>query len=162
MEIGRNALISDCGLYRYTLFRRIDDKNDKCLAFIMLNPSTADATIDDPTIRKCKGFAERMGYSWIHVVNLFAYRATSPKEIKKASNPIGDDNILHIRAAAAMADKIICAWGCSGTYGRQNEKVMELLSGYDLHALEITKHGHPKHPLYISYDKEPVLFKERD
>jgi len=157
-----DATLSPCGKYRHHLVRRVDDKNDKILTFIMLNPSTADATMDDPTIRKCKGFCERLGYSVLSVVNLFDYRATDPKQLKLVSEPCSKHNLGCIRATAIMSDKVICAWGIGGTFGRQNEKILELMAKEKIpaYALDITKDGHPKHPLYIGYDKTPVIFRE--
>ncbi len=159
-----SAVISDCGKYRYRLDRRtpVPIGDERQMLFIMLNPSTADAELDDPTIRKCRGFCERAYHGGFTVVNLFAYRATDPAELKKASDPIGPENMRHIMKAASEADTIICAWGTKGSFGRQNEKVINALKENDLFALELTKDGHPKHPLYISYDKQPIRMKPHD
>ena len=87
----KGATISECGLYRYSLTRVWDDVLPMCI-FVMLNPSTADADIDDPTIRRCINFAKREGCGSLMVVNLFAYRATSPADMKAAVDPIGSGN----------------------------------------------------------------------
>lgn len=91
----KSAIISECGKYRYSL-SRIWDENKANVLFIMLNPSTADGDVDDPTIRRCIGFAKSWGYGGIYVGNLFAYRATDPKELLKVENPIGFENIHHL------------------------------------------------------------------
>lgn len=150
-----SAVISECGKYRHNLTRKVSDK-EGLLTFIMLNPSTADAELDDPTIRKCKGFCDRFGYGALQVVNLFDFRATNPDELKKTSYPASKHNMDIIRAAAIMSDKVICAWGTKGIYNRQNEKVLQMLGkeNISLYALDITKDGHPKHPLYVPYDTE--------
>lgn len=157
------AIISACGKYRYSLSREVKTAGigeSRRLLFVMLNPSTADSTKDDPTIRKCMGFSSRLYHGGLDVVNLFAYRATNPKELKKVNDPVGPENKGRILKAASESDMIVCAWGTNGTFNRQNEKVMEWLSGYDLYALEITKDGHPKHPLYVSYEKQPIIFRK--
>lgn len=159
-----SAVISDCGKYRHHLIRQISEDNPKFLLFIMLNPSTADAEIDDPTIRKCKGFCERLGYGKLVVVNLFDWRATDPNELKKVWEPVSKHNMNIIRASAIMADKVICAWGTKGNFMGQDKAVLKLLEDNNItpYALDITKDGHPKHPLYISYDKKPVLFTKKE
>lgn len=126
------------------------------VAFIMLNPSTADAKEDDPTIRRCMGFARAWGYGGIDVVNLYAYRATNPKELKKAPSPIGPYNDNTVLAIARHADKIVCAWGAHG--GRRGDSILRKLrhEGLTPMCLEKTKKGAPKHPLYLKGDLTPV------
>lgn len=155
------ATLSSCGKYRFHLNRDLgaSGEGDKTILFVMLNPSTADASIDDPTIRKLRGFAQRLGYRKISVVNLFAYRATDPKQLKKVADPVGEGNLGYVEMHAELANLIVCAWGTGGTFNQQNEKTLKRLCKFDLYALEITKGGHPKHPLYVSYEKEPILWK---
>lgn len=153
------AVISDCGLYRYQLLRDVGE-DKRCLTFIMLNPSTADAETDDATIRKCIKFCKRMGYGKLQVLNLFALRATDPAALKKARDPVGDKNWEIVRTLVRLSDYVICAWGTHGTFGRQNEKMIEALKHHDLYCLALTKDGHPKHPLYIRDDAEPIIFKK--
>lgn len=108
------AIISECGKYRYRLSRLVNTAGigeNRRILFVMLNPSTADASLDDPTIRKCMGFAQRQFHGILEVVNLFAFRSTDPKELKKAHDPVGAQNKSHILRAAADSDMIICAWG---------------------------------------------------
>ena len=153
------AKFSDCGKYRYSLFREWD-REKGLVSFIMLNPSTAGATEDDPTIRRCIGFAERWGFGRLWVVNLFAFRATDPAEQKKADDPVGPDNIFDIAAGGAFSGKVIAAWGVHGDLHGQAERVKFGLSlGLKpIHCLGTTKDGHPKHPLYLPNDTESQVF----
>jgi hypothetical protein len=157
---SRGAAISDCQRYRYRLWRRwrgeAQSKGD--VNWIMLNPSTADADVDDPTIRRCEGFARLWGYGGIVVTNLFAYRATDPQELRNVSAPIGplaDDALLHVANNAAL---IVCAWGAHGALRYRAESVLTLLAGHTLHCLHRTKDGHPSHPLYLRGDLTPIPF----
>lgn len=161
----REATISPCGKYRYRLSRRWGDGPE--VAFVMLNPSTADASIDDPTIRKCMGFAQRWGMNGIHVVNLFAVRATKPADMMNAVDPVGPENMDHVarlcEAAAQSGGQAVCAWGTKGAFREQDKKVMKILHGLAIEplALKITKDGHPQHPLYVSHACEPIHFSGR-
>jgi hypothetical protein len=152
----KDALISPDGQYRYWLMRQWDSRYP-CLGFLMLNPSTADAKVDDPTIRKCIGFANQNGYGSIRVVNLFAYRTPSPQLLARAGMPIGIDNDLHIKEQAAMCEKVVAAWGASFDTGRASymtervKNVVTLLKDTQLYCLRTTKSGMPWHPLMLSY-----------
>jgi hypothetical protein len=115
----------------------------------MLNPSTADDKIDDPTIRRCMGFARREGYFGINVVNLYALRATNPKTVQTASDPVGPENDSYIQGICLACGEVIVAWG-RWTFARQRiQEVSEMLSGVTLKCLGINKDGSPKHPLYV-------------
>lgn len=143
-----SAVISDCGLYRYVLTRTWD----ACLpriSFVMLNPSTADANQDDPTIRRCMGFARDWGCGGIQVFNLFALRATNPNELHDVDDPVGPHNDLFIREH--IDQRIVAAWGVMGTYRDRERHVLELLRRMPVtvECLGVTKHGRPKHPLYV-------------
>lgn len=152
----KDAVLSPCGVYRYRLLRAWDDKPR--VWWVMLNPSTADASVDDPTIRRVVSFSQGWGYGGCVVVNLFALRATDPAALKGHADPIGPDNDLHLRLALA-APLVVAAWGANKTCGR-DQAVMRLLAGKSLHCLEKTKEGHPKHPLYVRGDATPTLFRE--
>lgn len=155
----KDAIIDPTGMYRYSLWR-IWDHNLPKVAFVMLNPSTADHKEDDPTIRRCIGFAKAWGFGSLEVVNLFAYRATNPDELKKCDDPIGTDNDMHIRRAALQTDRIVLAWGTKGGLHGRDRKVKELLSSFTwVYCLDLSKDGYPKHPLYIKADCEPKLFR---
>lgn len=150
------ALISDCGTFRYKLWR-IWDESLPMLVFVMLNPSTADASINDPTIVKCIGFAERNGYGGIMVVNLFAYRATKPADLKKVGWLAGPDNEVAILSEAAGADgsggTVVCAWGAHARGLAAASETLALLRrlGIKPKALAFTDDGIPRHPLMLPY-----------
>lgn len=156
------AHISPCGKYRYFLSRIWDIKKPRVL-FVMLNPSTADAEKDDPTIRRCIGFAKEWGYGGIYVVNLFALRATNPTELLAAHLPVGVENETWIRKASSLSNLVVCAWG----NGRIVEKLQKRLDSNwkplswidkPLYYLELTNDGTPKHPLYLKKDLKPQEF----
>lgn len=155
-----DAILSACGLYRYRLTRRWG--NDPPAAFIMLNPSTADGEVDDPTIRKCIGFAKRWGCGSLQVGNLFAFRATSPSDMRRAADPVGPYNRAYIEALVdgSPSKRIICAWGIHGKHMGQDRIVWEWikLRGGKPQALFVTADGFPGHPLFIPYDRPPMEF----
>ncbi len=145
-----SALISDCGHYRYLLTRGEEPR----LAFIMLNPSTADAEDDDPTIRRCMAFAKREGANGIEVANLYALRATNPRALWKAAHPVGPENDRHLRDFAFRHRIIVCAWGANAQAGRASDVMRLLRDGFApmLMCLGRTKARQPKHPLYLPAD----------
>lgn len=150
-----SAKISSCGEYRYNLERRWSE--GKLLTFVMLNPSTADASHDDPTIRRCMAFARREGASGIRVVNLFAFRATDPAQLDETSYPRGEENLAYLGIAIKAADRdpVICAWGAHRLAideGRSFVEWAQDLGAY-LMCLGRTKDGHPRHPLYVRGDQ---------
>ena len=144
-----SAVLSDCGKYRYKL-TRVWDPNRPVLRWIMLNPSTADHTDDDPTIRKVVGFSERNGFGSIEVFNLFAYRATDPSELRKVADPIGPENHFYL---SQIARPLVLAWGNHGAYRRQGKEVLRLLNFPFAFYLGTTQSGQPRHPLYIPYSQ---------
>jgi hypothetical protein len=150
------AVISDDGKYRYYLSRNWGG-DGKVVTFIGLNPSKADAKQNDPTVVKCIRFAKSWGATKLLIVNLFAYRSSSPRDLLRVENPIGADNDAWIRRAVEEADIIVAAWGNNGNYlGRANE-IAKRFDG-KLQALHLTKQGMPGHPLYIPADKKLVRF----
>ena len=152
-----SAVISPDGVYRYELRRLIGGKGVKPCCFIMLNPSTADAEKDDPTIRRCIGYARAWESSALIVVNLFAFRATNPKDLFAAIDPVGPENKSYIQAVAKEAGTIVCAWGTHGDYLGQGLYVLRLLDDIGAHPLALakTKNGHPAHPLYLPKHLSP-------
>jgi hypothetical protein len=154
LPLEQDAVISACGRYRYLLTRRVGP-GPRTATFLMLNPSTADATNDDPTIRRCLGFARRWGCKRLVVLNLFAVRATDPADMKRADDPVGPENPEWFdRTLRALVDgPVVCAWGVHGAHLGRDQAVLGWLDGYDIKplALGITREGHPKHPLYLSY-----------
>ncbi|HEY8878508.1 MAG TPA: DUF1643 domain-containing protein [Roseateles sp.] len=150
------AVLSDCGQYRYLLSRQIGF-SERVVAFIGLNPSTADATLDDPTIRRCIGFAKRRDAGLLLMVNLFALRSTDPRALRTHAAPVGPENDAWIDRALSMADIAIAAWGNGGTLMGRSEVVRQRFQGR-LEALAITNAGMPKHPLYVRADAETMPF----
>ena len=155
-----SALFSPCGAYRYRLTRTLQGKK-KPLLIIGLNPSTADATHNDPTIRRCIGFAERWGHSELVVTNLFSFRSTQPDGLKKTKAPVGPDTDEILQNEAAKAGTILAAWGVHGGLFNRNLEVLKLLEDYPLFCLGITKAGHPRHPLYIRADTQPMPYSAK-
>jgi hypothetical protein len=149
------AEISDCGLYRYRLWRRWG--SGAHVLWIMLNPSTADGMTDDPTIRRCVGFARDWSYDGIRVVNLVAYRATDPKDMwgKEEIFTATNYSVLEQEMGAEKCGAIVVGWGASGrrVFGAallyQLERDVVDLTHRSLRCFGVTKHGHPLHPLYV-------------
>jgi hypothetical protein len=159
ISIIKSAEISKCGKYRYQLSRIWDNDKSKIM-FIMLNPSTADDTNDDPTIKRCINFTKEWNYGGLYVCNLFAFRATNPKDLLTLENPFGDENIEFIKQYTAEVEVIVCAWGNKKILKSilKNQNPFELLSfaSLKLHYLELSKNGTtPKHPLYLKADLKP-------
>lgn len=190
------ATISPCGTYRYRLWREwrlhplpaqwdmwtdeggspvLDGAGQQlgepmtCL-FVMLNPSTADGAEDDPTIRRCVGFAKAWGYDRMEVVNLFAYRATDPAALLALDHddePWGIENQRQIQSAMNMnVNRIVLAWGAHGGHLGQDETVLGWIEDYaglidhpiEIVSLGLTKAGHPKHPLYLAAATAPIPY----
>lgn len=154
------AILSDCGNYRYRLARPGDFASWKNpVVFVMLNPSTADATEDDPTIRRCRNFAREWGCDGVVVVNLYAWRSSNPQDLWRQSDPIGPGNDEHIAAALNTASMVVVAWGANAEPNRA-KAVFDLIrasgpypeSGMPL-CLGTTGRGHPRHPLYVKQDQ---------
>lgn len=150
----RAAEISPCGQYRYWLLR-VWDRSLPTLPIVMLNPSTADASKDDPTIRRCMSFAKGFGYGGIRVVNLFAFRATSPADMKAAADPYGPEGsavLSEIFMVAGMTDApVLAAWGAHGNHKGRADMIKTSAKGWNVRlvCLGKTADGHPRHPLYI-------------
>lgn len=148
-----SAVFSECFTYRYVLHREIPSalRWVKPCLWIMLNPSTAGASVDDPTIRRCIGFSKAWGCTKMTVVNLFALRATDPAELAKHHDPVGPDNLTSIvRAYEEHKDigLVVAAWGAHPMAHRRARDVYPFIMG-GLKSLGVTKDGWPKHPLYV-------------
>ena len=152
-----DAQFSPDRTYRYWLSREWPVSTQSC-AFIMLNPSTATAEQDDPTIRRCVRFAQGWGYGTLYVVNLFAFCATDQTDLKKAVDPIGPDNDQSILAVMGQCSLTIAAWGVNGVYMDRHDRVLQLISsaGGRLWHLGLSKAGHPMHPLYLPANALPT------
>jgi hypothetical protein len=167
-EVRLSAVISDDQLYRYALVRRwhypglLDLEHGRApLTVIMLNPSTADGDVDDPTIRRCVGFARALELAGVLVVNLYAYRATKPADLWAAEDPVGPHADKFILEAAVRSTELgaplVAAWGAHARPDRV-EHVLELIdrAGARLTALGTTKAGQPRHPLYLPATARPA------
>lgn len=149
------ALYSGCETYRYLLSRRWGEGPGLC--WIMLNPSTATEERNDPTIERCQRRAVALGMPAFSVVNLFAFRATKPEDLRANSRPIGPENDRILTETAREATLVLCGWGTHGVHENRGQSVLDLLrqQGIPLHHLGLTRDGHPRHPLYVSYGTRP-------
>jgi hypothetical protein len=148
-----SAELSVDGKYRYSLGRVWDEDNPKRACFIMLNPSTADATTNDPTIRSCTRLAKGFGCGGLAVVNLFAYRATNPRELRNTGNPVEGQpgrNDAVIRSVALQCVPLIVAWGRMGAILGRDRAVLGILADFKpIYCLGRNGDGSPIHPLYV-------------
>ncbi|MFI5400147.1 MAG: DUF1643 domain-containing protein [SAR324 cluster bacterium] len=153
-QLLRHARFSRCGRYRYTLTRAWGAGGT--VAFVMLNPSTADGTRDDATIRRCIGLARGWGYGGIEVVNLFAWRATQPRDLRRAAAPEGPGNRRALWAAIGRAEAVVLAWGNDGAWRDAGARLLRRLTRVcpdkELECLGWTRLGHPRHVLYVRND----------
>lgn len=163
--MNRSAWVSKCQKYRYTLSRTWKD-DGLLFAFFGINPSTADASIDDQTVMKWVGFTERNGGRGFIVGNVFAYRATNVKELAECADPVGGDaNLGHIQRIIDKADVLVPCWGNTTKVPKQlrhhfSALALNLLeSGKPVKTFGRTKSGDPKHPLMLGYDTELVAFE---
>lgn len=151
----KRAAFSPDMLYRYTLWREWIG-GEGLVMFIGLNPSTATDTLDDPTIRRCIGFAKRWGYSAYLMTNLFAYRATDPNDMKEVEDPVGLENNTCLIGMSKQASLVVAAWGVHGTFQNRAGYVSNMLG--PMKCLGTTKEGHPRHPLYVKGDTQLIDF----
>jgi hypothetical protein len=149
-----DALLSPCRRYRFALWRRWESGPQ--VLFIMLNPSTADELADDPTIRRCIGFARSWGYGSLAVGSLFAYRTTSPGELRDSPDPVGSENDRWLAILQKESSLTIAAWGNHCRLLGRSSAVSSLLPG--LHILGLNVLGEPRHPLYVGSDVVPHLW----
>ncbi|WP_439139095.1 DUF1643 domain-containing protein [Roseicyclus sp.] len=154
------AEYSDCERYRYTLTRVWNPAGGRAL-FVMLNPSTATEVQNDPTVERCERRARALGFGAFRVLNIFAFRATDPREMRRADDPIGPENDAAILAALPWADRVICAWGTHGAHLDRGAHVEAMLrdARAALFHLGLSQGGHPKHPLYIGYAVQPQAWE---
>lgn len=153
-----SATISACGTYRYDLFRQWDGMAVPLILWLMLNPSKADASINDPTIVRCVNFSTDFGFGRMAVANLFALRSTDPAALKTASAPIGPENDAYLDRLIAQADMIVCAWGAHGKFRNRGDNVLRRIraAGKIPYCLRMTKGGQPEHPLYLPAALRPT------
>ncbi len=153
MKLRGGANFSRCRRYRYTLWRRWSETGPLVM-MIGLNPSTADARHDDPTIRRCIRFARDWGGAGLLMVNLFAFRATYPSVLKAETDPVGPRNDLWIRRMASQSQLRVAAWGNHGVFMDRAGQIQRMLRG-KLSVLRETGAGQPAHPLYLPAHLEP-------
>lgn len=147
------AAFSPCRTYRYALWRYVGEPHQTHLGnfcmFVGLNPSTADEKKNDPTIRRCMAFAKAWGHTALVMCNLFAFRATDPRDLLLQREPVGPENDHYLATLAKGASIIVAAWGAHARhYPTRVRTVRALLP--ELHHLQLTREGHPGHPLYLS------------
>lgn len=155
------AQYSGCERYRYKLVRTWNEAGS-LVQFVMLNPSTATERQNDPTVERCERRARALGHGGLCVTNIFAWRDTDPRRMRRAGDPIGPRNDDILREAATEADITICAWGTHGAHLQRGAEVLALLraTGAPLYHLGLSQGGHPKHPLYIAYRQTPQRWIE--
>jgi hypothetical protein len=153
------ARFSTDRIHRYYLERCWDFKKPS-LMVIGLNPSTADERKNDPTVTRCISYAKKWKFGRIYMMNIFAFRATDPIDMKNSSDPIGNKNDMWLLKVARRSNLILCAWGNHGLYKDRSTRVFSLLKKYKLYCLEINKTGMPKHPLYCNGNLTPILINK--
>lgn len=154
----RKAIFSKDGKYRYLLSRIWDNSLPK-ITFIMLNPSTADGTKDDPTISKCIYYARTWGYGGLYVGNLFAFKATYPEDLLKTEEPVGQDCDHYLFWMKDRSELVLAAWGNHGPFKNRASAVCHMIG--KLYCLDITNSGQPKHLLYLSNRLRPIPYATR-
>ncbi|MBQ4200490.1 MAG: DUF1643 domain-containing protein [Kiritimatiellae bacterium] len=158
-ETGNICAFSPDRKYRYTLLHRwggLFPTAPRTIAWIALNPSTADENQLDPTLRRIRGYSAAWGYDSFMMLNAFAYRATDPREMERADDPVGPENDAYLLAETAKVDKVICAWGTHASLANRQDRLLALLKDRPLFYLKLTKDGFPSHPLYLKRDLVPV------
>jgi len=157
----RTAVFSPCRKWRYHLKQVWDDTKPNLL-WMMLNPSTADETQNDPTVERCEQRARQWGYGGVEVYNIFAYRATDPSDMKAQAEPIGPDNDKWAAEFAKQSQHTlaILGWGEHGKHRDRGAEVLKIIQSHQgqVQVLKVNKSGHPKHPLYIGYKQKPQPF----
>ena len=156
-----SAELSPCGVYRYALTREWED--GKCIAWMMFNPSTADATNDDATIRKCIGFSKRWGYGRMIIVNLYAVRSRDPKVVARMVDPVGPLTDYWIHEALQESRQLVCAWGCAQHMPGIESRIGDVMAiarraRVEMVCLGRRLDGHPRHPLMLSYSTAREIY----
>ncbi len=154
------ALYSPCETYRYGLERLWSDAPEPLLLWVMLNPARADERRNDPTIERCQRRAQAMGFGGMRIANIFAYRAPTPAELRRAEAPVGPENDALLMRWHAEAGMTLAGWGVHGAHMQRGAEIAALLTG-ELQVLGLTKAGQPRHPLYVAYSQQPQVW-DRD
>lgn len=153
--IYSDAIFSKDRMHRYALIREWNP-NKPSLMIISLNPSTADEKINDPTITRCIGFAKKWGFGRLFVTNLFAFRATFPKDLFDSKDPVGGKNDYWLKKLSKEVDKVVLAYGNHGKFKNRHDEMLEMIN--NPYCIEKTKTGMPTHPLYLKYTKRPIKY----
>lgn len=162
VDQSSSAILSECGTYRYLLSRawKYPAEDQPYVLFILLNPSTADHLQNDPTVRRCIGFAKEWGYNRVVIGNLYAYRSTDPKQLNTHLNPVGPKNIHHLKTVILKANKVVLGWGSNAELpNSENYIIQEVLQLIQKpYCLGVTKSGQPRHPLYLKYKTKLIEY----
>jgi hypothetical protein len=158
-QTNTGADFSPCRRYRYRLWRNWDPAAG-VVAWIGLNPSTADEVKNDPTVERCQRRTDAMGHGGMVMLNLFGFRATDPIVMKLEADPIGPGNDAAILEVCQSASLVVCCWGNHGSHLERSAAVLAMLRAQKvpLHCLALNGSGEPKHPLYVGYGCEPVVW----
>ena len=157
-DAASEAVYSDCERYRY-LLTRVWGGGPRVM-FVMLNPSTATEVQNDPTVERCERRARALGYGGFRVTNIFAFRATDPKVMLAEPDPVGPGNDAAIRDSLDWTGTVVCAWGNHGLHLNRGAAVKSMLQQAGAHLLHLglTGKDQPRHPLYVGYDRQPVVW----
>lgn len=156
--LGTSATFNEARTHRYSL-QRVMSAGPRTITFVGLNPSTADAEQDDPTIRRCVGFAVRWEYDRLFMANVHAFRSTDPRGLATCGDPVGMDNWFLVKTLARASELVICAWGANVLYGDAIHIASWLRTQPNARHLGLTKSGQPRHPLYLRADTRPMTFQ---
>lgn len=158
-EKGNPCVFSPDRVYRYTLvhsWKNADPATGRFARWIALNPSTADENQLDPTLRRIRGYSMKWGYDGFVMLNAYAFRATDPRDMERAADPVGPENDFWLRKTTEDADRVYCCWGTHARRDGREDAILALLADRPLYYLRLTKDGSPSHPLYLPADIEPV------
>lgn len=158
-SVGAGAVFSRCNFYRYAVWRCWNLELPSVL-FIGLNPSTANATLDDPTLRRCIDYARRWNYGSVYIANLFAYRTTDPASLRNVDDPVGPRNNMWLRRLIKRTSRVFVAWGNGGSYKDRSGEVLKMIP--EPYCLKINRSGQPAHPLYLPKSLTPQHFNRAD
>ena len=153
--INSGAVFSEDRIHRYVLVREWD-LNKPSLMVVSLNPSTADEKKNDPTVRRCIGFAKKWGFGKLIMTNIFAFRATLPEDLFNSKNPVGNKNDYWLKKLSKKADKVLLAYGNHGKFRNRHDEILKIIN--NPYCIKKSKTGMPMHPLYLKYTKKPVSY----
>ena len=164
-DVFSRAAYSPCRQYRYTLIRRYgrpQATRQERIAFIGLNPSTATELVNDPTVRRCIGFARDWGYREFVMLNAFAFRSTDPQGLQRVDDPVGTANNQQLRLWTRKSHLVVCCWGIHAALQGRDEFLRSQLQKWNVTArcFGKTQAGFPKHPLYLRKDSSLVHLDE--